>query len=226
MHLTPAQAAIRLFQTKWDSIPHKRSIENWAMDVLESPFVRIPYCFDVPQLYRKLLEKRFVLYSSWPNTIDLLNVYWQKERLSQEVQLQRNIDFMARSSLSFALGRKFFITSDSEKVKEINAYLMQLLVHMDHLIDDCNKGTIGKCRDSLAPIRTFLMEGDIYVDSSRDRQRALGLIHSVGCIFDLLAKDDLEGLTSFCHSDEAFIASWGMPSHYAVFQKHPRSEGL
>jgi hypothetical protein len=223
LHLTPAQSAIKLFQTKWDSIPHTRSIENWAMDSLESPFVRISNCYDLPRLYRQLLDKGFVLYSGWPNTIDLLNVYWHKKQLSDEVQLQHNIDFVNRSSLSFAFDRKLFITSpDPGTVREINGQLMQLLVNMDRLIDDFNGDSIRKCRDSLTSIRSFLTQGDIYADSPKDRQEALALVHSVECIFNFLAKDDLEALINFCHGDEAFITSWGLPSQYAVFQKRPR----
>jgi hypothetical protein len=42
-------------------------------------------------------------------------------------------------------------------------------------------------------------------------------------LFQLMGMDGVDRLVEFCRNDEIFISTWGMPNHYAVFQ---RSEAI
>src|SRR5437016_2139675 len=66
------EAAEKVFQTKWDSIPHTRTMESWVMDVLENPFVRLKYFLEAVALCRDMAAEGFSLYSSFPGYRDPL----------------------------------------------------------------------------------------------------------------------------------------------------------
>src|ERR1700761_148655 len=51
--LEPVAAAEKLYQAKWDSIPHPRPFASWVRDVLENPFVRLRYFLDAADLCRQ-----------------------------------------------------------------------------------------------------------------------------------------------------------------------------
>jgi Methyltransferase domain len=212
--------AWQLFQAKWNSIPHTRSFKSWVMDVLENPFVRYQYFFDATSLCVKLFQYGYSLYSSWPNYIDYLNIYWHKKKLSEEEKLKKNLNFIARSRLSFLLGKKLFLTSQSAKeIQEINNKITDLIGLVDRLID---RFEIEEMNRAIAIVEDIaaVLQGDLAIaDSDNDKKEAIQSIETIQRIFCLLAANDIHGLTEFCNSDVAFIRDWGIPCHFVVFQK-------
>lgn len=213
--------AWKLFQAKWESIPHTRSFDSWVMDALENPFVRREYFLDAALLYQQLSESGFSLYSSWPNYSDSLSVYWYKIPLATEDRMGRDLDFIRRSCLSFAFGRKLFLSSESaQTVKVASEELMKLLILVDESIDGFDSLSFKSCYDYIEKIRSFMVNNVIIADSKEDKLEALQLLESIKKIFELLIAADPDTLITFCNSDSTFIKSWGMPNHFAVFHKN------
>lgn len=218
--LESVENAWSLFQNKWNSIPHTRAFESWVMDVLDNPFVRYKYFLNASDLCEKLSQAGFSLYSSWPNYIDTLSVYWHKKELSSEEQLTRNLDFIARSSLSFALGKKLFIFSQSQaEVLRIRDLVIELVTTLDSLIEAFDKACLQNLCQNLEEIEAFLAGNQVLADSEQEKIEAALVLRSIRKILEFLASDDLKGLTEFCNSDTAFIKNWGVQYHFAVFRK-------
>lgn len=211
----------KLFEAKWESIPHTRSFDSWAMDSLENPFVREKYFIKVDSLCRDLLKAGFSLYSSWPNYIDQINVYWHKKEVSFEHILQENIKYISRNSLSFMFGKKLFICSDDvDTVESINNLLRVFIVSLDRLIDGLDSSAVKRCYESMDGIKRFLLEETILINSQQEKKEVLQSLESIHKILNMIDQKDIKSLISFCNSDRAFIQSWGLPHHFAVFKKH------
>lgn len=222
--LDSQEIAWKLFQAKWNSIPHTRAFESWVMDVLNNPFVRYEYFLNASDLCCKLSSAGFSLYSSWPNYSDTLSIYWHKKQLSPEEQLANNLDFIARSSLSFAFGKKLFLFAQSpDEVKAVSKVANRIVTSIDRLIDDFDALAVQQVREDLQQIKKLLIEGDVLADSEAEKQEVIQLIASIDKIFDLLAAGDVQALTDFCNTDAVFIKNWGVQYHFAVFKKQPIS---
>lgn len=218
--LSALEAAQKLFLTKWNSIPHKRSLESWAMDVLENPFVRLAYFLEPQALCRQMFEAGLYLYSAWPRYDDGLSVYWFKKKLPAEEQLRAQESFISRSRLSHVFGRKHFLLHSDPKVEQT---LRTLLALTDALIDQFDRAKAVMCSDCLSDIE-ILLRSDAVIADEKDTEEAVMAIRSTKHILELLAHDDVDKLMTFCNEDTGFIRTWGMPSHFAVFQKRNSSE--
>ena len=214
------ETAQKLFLTKWNSIPHKRSLESWVMDVLENPFVRLTYFLEPQSLCRQMFDAGFRLYSAWPPYHDGLNVYWFKKTLSPEEQLNSQESFIARSRLSHLFGRKHFLLRPDP---EVDQTLRLLLEATDALIDRFDRTQSQMCLDCLSKIEKLLGSNAIVADE-KDTDEALMAVRSTKHILKLLTDENTEALVAFCNGDPGFIRTWGMPSHFAVFQKGSSSD--
>jgi len=218
--LDPKETALKLFKAKWNSIPHIRSFDSWHMDVLENPYLRLKYFYTAGNLCKRLAENRFCLYSSWPCYMDALNVYWHKKELFRKERVRANIQFAERSCLSFAFGKKLFLTSMSEEpIKKASAALFMLLQAVDKSIAEFNVDYIRGCSSYLEEIKTLIMSKHVLADSSSDKNDVIKLIVVLAEIFNILVKSDAKNLVKICNSSEAFINFWGQPNHFAVFRK-------
>jgi hypothetical protein len=214
------ETAQKLFLTKWNSIPHKRSLESWVMDVLENPFVRLAYLLEPQALCRQMFDAGLHLYSAWPPYHDGLNVYWFKKTLSAEEQLNTQESFIARSRLSHLFGRKHFLLHPDPEAEQT---LRTLLAATDALIDHFDQAQASTCLDCLSKIEK-LLGSDAVISDEKDTEEALRAIRSTRHILQLLADEKVESLVTFCNEDPGFIRTWGMPSQFAVFQKRNSPE--
>ncbi len=217
--------AVKLFRAKWNSIPHTRSFQSWVMDVLENPFTRLEYFINASSLYEKLSAAGFSLYSSWPSYSDTLSVYWHKKELSDDVKMERDLNHISRSCLSFVFGKKLFIASESDR--EVSK-AVETANELAQVVDDLSVtftaegATKGKaCLDELG---SLLRRDFILADSPEDKTGTLQIIDSMTTILHLLTIGDMDQLSAFCNSDRGFINSWGMPCHFAVFSKKRNKE--
>jgi len=213
--LDPVEAARKLYLTKWNSIPHKRSLESWIMDVLRNPFVRLAYFLEPQSLCAQMHKAGLHLYSAWPPLADGLNIYWFKKTLTPEEHLREQTSFIARSRLSHLFGRKHFLLREDPSVE---LTLRNLLTLTDALIDQFDALQARKCMDYLAEIAKIL-GSDAVLAEEQDTADALAAIRSAGHILQLLTDGAADDLAAFCNTDPGFIRTWGMPSHFAVFQK-------
>ena len=211
------EAAQKLYAAKWKSIPHKRSMKSWLMDILKNPYVRLHYFFEPQSLCKKMSEAGFYLYSSWPYYKDGLNVHWYKKKLDSGEQLRLQDDFIARSRISHMFGRKNFIVDlDTTLEKD----LFNLLGLIDGLIDNFDKDKAMQCVEYLSILEKFINSNKILVDP-KETIDTVQTIQSIQHIFQLLVEGKVNDVIEFCNKDKPFINSWGIPSHFAVFKKNP-----
>lgn len=209
------EAAHKLFNAKWKSIPHKRSIESWVMDVLENPFTRLRYFFELKSLCKKMDDAGFCLYSSWPPYNDSLDVYWFKKILKSEDHLYSVNEFIRRNRLSHMFGRKHFLLHPDPDLEEILSHLLTLT---DSLIDEFDKDRAMQCIHHLSIIDKIISSNKVFA-KPEDTLATRQTIQSLKQIFCLLIDGAMPELIKFCNSDQPFIKSWGTPSHFAVFSK-------
>jgi hypothetical protein len=213
--LDGAAAAERLFGTKWASIPHRRSLASWTMDVLENPFVRLRYFIDPGALLEQAALFGFVLHSSWPQYRDPFDVGWHKRRRDPREDLERHKRFVRTNSLSYLLGRSHPSATDHRDA--IDA----MLAALDSLIDGFVERAAIDCRRALAAIAENIVSG-----SEDDIERSRQSIASALRLLDLLMAGDAAALEEFCASDVGFVESWGAPCHYAVLRRTSAARDL
>ena len=216
--LASVEAAQSVFQPKWDTIPHTRSFKSWVMDVLENPFVRHNFFIDAEELLGLAAQQGFSFHSSWPNYRDPFAVHWHKTRVTQEQRLEANRDFTRRSRLSHFFGHQVFMADPRPaSILPTTGMLHQFAHDIDALIDTpAEPGLLGRCRASVRHIGDVLSSDSILTD---DISRARALLDSVDECLRRMAERDVRGLIHFCGTNDAFLRTWGVPYHFAVFRK-------
>lgn len=213
--LAPQPAAERLYQTKWDSIPHKRRMESWTMDVLMNPFVRLKYFLEPRALCDEAQAAGWSLYSAWPHYGDMLDVHWFKRTLPPDQLSRLRADFLTRSRVSHLFGRKHFL---ARVEPDLEQNLWELLAATDGLIDRFDAAEAARCVRQLTRLEA-LLQSDAVISESADREASLQTVRSYLRLFSLLTEERPEAVAEFCNHDVGFIRTWGMPSHFTVFQK-------
>lgn len=216
--IDPILASHELFDTKWNSIPHTRAFESWVRDVLINPFVRLKYFIHADQLLEDALAAGLALYSSWPVYRQPLAPYWHKKSLSAEEELSRNLDHLSRSQLSFFLGDMAYLTGASSLVTEINDAILKVLSGLDILLDRHDSKALDTCVAGLDDIRRAVTDPTMTLMASH--QSAANANHRlkiVSELIDAIYTHDTTRLLHICNTDQSFIGSWGMPTHFAAF---------
>lgn len=209
------ETAKRLFLPKWNRVQHTRTIDSWFMDVIENPFVRRKYFIDPIELLRDMHTGGFRLYSSWPNYRDTLTMQWIKAPLNQETELQSSISFVERSRLSHLLGCNCFLPGTNEGLAKQLSLLMQIT---DDLIDASSQDACAAGATCVDRIEEFIKQ--VTASSGNATQEtASPVLAMIKSAFQLMKIGDTNRLADFCQSNKTFISNWGMPAHYAVFQR-------
>ncbi|MBI3875294.1 MAG: hypothetical protein HY300_04920, partial [Verrucomicrobia bacterium] len=162
-----------------------------------------------------MAREGFDLYSSWPHYRDMLEVHWFKKNLSREEWLRKSADFIARSRLSHLFGRRHFL---ARAEPGLDAQLWQMLTLTDELVDTFDDVKARQCAEHFAKIASLLKSDAVLAEPS-DTGMSLRTLDSYQRLMPLLIEGKPERLVEFCNADEGFIRTWGMPSHFAVFQK-------
>ena len=210
------ETAKKLFLSKWNRIQHTRKIESWFMDVIQNPFVRMKYFIDSAELLDDMFNEEFRLYSSWPNYKDLHNINWIKAPLANENDLQTSMSFIEQSRLSYFLGYKCFLTNIT--CRELSYNLLELIKITDRLIDVWRQEDCLTAIEHVKSIEKYLNKSHqkIYNSDFNVVTKKLSMIKS---IFKLMSHDNVDTLVEFCQKDDIFSSSWGVPAHYAIFQR-------
>lgn len=218
--LDAVASARALFQTKWDSIPHKRRLESWTMDVLENPFVRLKYFLDPGALCEHMATAGLSHYSSWPSYDGGLDVHWFKRELPGAERLRQQRDFIRRSRLSHLFGRKHFLAQVEDTFE---SRVLALLAGVDGLIDQFSPERAERLATDIAVLEEGL-HAAAPMAAPADTERSLQTVASLRQLLHVLALDDAGAIARFCNEDRAFIEAWGMPSHFAVFRRAEAGE--
>jgi hypothetical protein len=209
------EASRMLFQTKWDTIPHRRTIDSFAMDVLENPFMRLSYFLEPQDLCRQMAEAGFTIYSSWPVYQDALAMRWFKSNPSPSERLAETMAFIGQSRLSHVFGCRLFLR---EPRPDLEAETMRLLELTDGLIDGFPEENIAQVKRILSHMDEVIASPEV-VASAEHRQRTGDTITMVCALFDLLQGGNAAAIADHCNHNPSFIKQWGMPSHFAVFRR-------
>jgi hypothetical protein len=216
-----AQAsAHKLYDNKWDSIPHTRPFSSWVMDVLEQPFVRRAYFIDAAEFVSESLAAGFDIYSAHPRYDDVLAVDWHKRVLTAAQRAERSRAHIARSVLSFLTGRTLYI-GELERAQEVTVIADRLTAAIDQLIDADNAAAVRTVSESFLWLAGLVDSGWVVGESS-DRSLAAETFASFAAAFRLAAEPG-EGLAKHTSTDTRFIAEWGIPNHFAVGRALPGS---
>lgn len=213
--LTGVEASERIFEEKWNTIPHRRTLEAWTMDVLENPFQRLACFLDPPVLLEHALEAGFVLHASWPRYDSGFDVHWFKRQLDPDEELRRRQDFIARSRLSHLTGRCHFLARRDESIE---AEIAELVETADALVDGFDSERSRRCCALLEHLGEELRSGRV-LSAPEDVSASLEMLESMRSLLDLLERGSVGSVERFCASDHGFLLSWGSPNHFAVFRR-------
>jgi hypothetical protein len=190
------------------------------MDVSENPCVRLKYILDARTLWAQCWEGGLSFYSSWPRYHDGLQVSWHKQEIPPERRLEQNAEFISRSRLSFAMGSALFVCAQSDAVvRAVSDALDGLLRTIDGLLDGFEAAPLTESERHLDTIEEFLSREAVLADSLQAKAGALRFLETLRQLFQLLRAGAIEPLVAFCNSNPAFIETWGVPGHFAVFRK-------
>src|SRR5262249_29343314 len=112
-------------------------------------------------------------------------------------------------------GRRHFVVDDPTPVED---QLSQLLADMDSLIDGFDAAVAARCDQALAETARTLSSAAV-LSAAPDRERSLATVAMLRSLLERLAGDSAEDIRTFANADRAFVESWGMPSHFAVFRR-------
>lgn len=213
----PVEVARRFFQTKWDAIPHTRPFASWVMDVLENPFVRLRTFIDAADLCRQMAEQGMELYSSWPRYRDELVIRWHKTPTTREGRLSENLEHIARTTLGPMFGQTILMTGASDAVADTGRQVERLLVLVDGMIDHADPAAADEAGDILAALAALMELQAVFVPGVASRESVQASVATCRRILALVAAGRMDELERLCNTDQAFIRSWGLPHHYAVF---------
>lgn len=208
-------AAQAVFGTKWGTIPHRRPIESWTLDVLENPFVRLEYFIDPVALCGELDAYGFALHASWPHYESGFDVHWFKRQIPPQEELRRRQEFVERNRLSYLLGRPHFVVDLDPLLEED---LTELVAAVDSFVDGFDRARAEVCGTILEGVATLLASNRV-LSTSGDREASLETVASTHRLLEVMARGSAAELAAFCNSDPAFLSSWGSPSHFAVFRR-------
>ena len=217
--LTPEVAAQKLYQTKWDSIPHTRTFASWVRDVLENPFVRLRYFLDASDLCRLADDHGFDLHSSWPLYRDTLDIYWHKKALSAAELLQKNITHLKRSPISFLSGQKMYLVGPADEIKASTGIVDALVADADALVEQPFGDRLPSFLSGLKKLRQSMQGPNILVDDPASIDNFGALLEALDQIFSAMMRKDLDEIVRLTNSNQPFISAWGMPTHFLVLCK-------
>jgi hypothetical protein len=207
------ETAKKIFLSKWNSIPHTRTIDSWFMDVIENPFVRMKYMIDPVELLGQMYAEGLRLFSSWPTYRNMLSMDWIKKPYTEEEEMNESISFIKRSRLSFFMGHVCFLPINSE---ELNLNIKRLVEITDGLIDAESKTDCATAISILNDILAFITTHKPLIEKSEYVHDLLMMMKNV---FLFIKDKDADGLVKFCQTDKLFIDNWGSGTHNVIFQK-------
>ncbi|MGJ3259892.1 MAG: methyltransferase domain-containing protein [Rhodospirillales bacterium] len=213
-----------LYEAKWNSIPHVRKFDAWVMDVLQNPFVRTQFLIDSSELCGQAVDCGLRLYSSWPIYNDPLVIHWHKIMRGAEDACAAQQAHIARARLSFLTGKNhYFGGSDGAKLKAINDLVDAAIDAVDVLADPDGASKAQQSDDltaALSALQGHLRDDDVG-GSQAERDRSVRWLESLETAFGYALAGNIDVLYECTNTDPSFVAHWGIPAHYAVFEASP-----
>ncbi|MBL8691456.1 MAG: methyltransferase domain-containing protein [Rhodospirillaceae bacterium] len=218
-------SARRLYEAKWNTIPHVRRFESWVMDVLDNPYSSIRYTLDASQLVAELADAGFRFYQSWPRYRDELRMGWHKAMETTGAVVAEIRRQLPRLAVAHATGRSLFAYGPDREVADLGARIDRLLTGLEAAADE--KGEPWpEIADGFAALGRAV--GDpalLYAPDDATRTEARASLDALAALSRLLAGGEAAAIAAFASTDAAFLRTWGQPAHYAVFRRLPDAPG-
>jgi hypothetical protein len=210
-------ASERCYRTKWDRIPHTRSLASWVMDVILNPFQRPPTMCDAATLLKAADAAGFDLYSSWPMYADGLENVWSKRPSSRAEALERELDHVRHSVLSFVLGTRAYLVDegDADKMRTI---VDAAVADTDALIDADDPGRSARLAQTLRELAARARGISVLHDRGDAFERGLALLEGWARVHNALGRSNDDEAVSILNGDEVILDGWGNPNHLAVWR--------
>ncbi|HTX02978.1 MAG TPA: methyltransferase domain-containing protein [Candidatus Acidoferrales bacterium] len=212
--MEPVESARRLYEAKWNSIPHTRKFESWVFDVLENPFVRAGYFIEASSLLREAAGAGFDLYASFPVYRDPLTMGWHKAPIDPQRALEQSTAHIERSALSFLVGKKLYLAG-AQDAQKTSAIASDLVNGVDALVEQDSTAGYADVAHGFEALLAAIAELEMVADADA-RAEAAQTLSALARAFALAASGDGDGLAQHAQGNQAFIAAWGVPTHFAV----------
>jgi hypothetical protein len=199
---------------KWQRLPHSRSFDSWARDVLYHPCVDYSVLNHVGTILKWMYEWGFDLYSAWPQLQPPLDVSWIRRQPCRKEKLEIHNKASLYLLPSLILGETVRIKNPENILPYEN--LSAALDELMHSLSDLAAETIhtNKILSNLDRCETFLQ--DVVQEYSCSRLAKL-VIEIRDCLHSL--EEHPEELAKRFGADRMLGTVWGSPNQYVVFQK-------
>lgn len=219
-------SARRLYEAKWNTIPHVRRFESWVMDVLDNPYSSIRYTLDASQLVAELADAGFRFYQSWPRYRDELRMGWHKATETTGAVVAEIRRQLPRLAVAHAVGRSLFAFGPDRDVVALADLVQRLLAMLEIAAAEENAEPWPEIAGGFAALS--LAVGDparLYAPDDTVRAEAKASLDALSALSRLLGGDDEAAIAAFASTDPTFLKTWGQPAHYAVFRRLPDAPG-
>lgn len=219
------ESARRLYEAKWNAIPHVRRFESWVMDVLDNPYTSTRYTLDAGELTAALAAAGFGLYQSWPRYRDELRMGWHKAVETPDAVASEIARQLPRLALAHAVGRSLFALGPDREVSALAERIDRLLAGLEAAAGEGAAEPWPEIADSLAALGPTVAESALlYAPSDTARTEAKASLGALATLARLLAGADAAAVARFASTDTAFLRTWGQPAHYAIFRRMPKAQ--
>ncbi|MBN2210039.1 MAG: methyltransferase domain-containing protein [Sedimentisphaerales bacterium] len=214
-NLDKFQAADLILGAKWQSIPHSRSFESWANDVLFHPFIRHESLNHPDDIIKLMYNAGLDLYASWPLLAKPYDVTWIRKTPSRENLCNDYAAAALALQPSLLLGQPVPVKSDitSTILPSLRDVLEKELRALDALNAN-DETTLEKVLDvhgRSCELLTNIVTG--YNESPLAK-----MMHEVEmCLRH--AKESPEKISSYFHPGQLLGDLWGSPNFYMVFHR-------
>jgi len=217
----PYQLARRMYQKKWDSVPHVRKFESWVDDNLRNPLIGRNILNTLSDLQGIMAGYGIFLWSSWPSVFTQTDVKWIKATFDPTEELARCRQAYIKLIPSLIMG-KIVPTTDaifqlgSQILDKLREELRILGTHVKNL----NEGGLSEAICNHRDIETLFSE--TVLDYSQTEFFSLWR-DMLDCLCNLESQQDDKVIEMFC-GEGPLSKYWGSPNCYTVWHRFPASK--
>ncbi len=214
------ESARRLFEAKWNAIPHVRRFESWVMDVLDNPYSSTRFTLDACELVAELADAGFGFYQSWPRYRDELRMGWHKAVETPAAVVAEVARHLPRLAVAHAVGRSLFAYGDDREVASLAGEVDRVIAGLEAAAADDAAAPWADIAEGFASLGKAVADpARLYAAADGIRVEACASLEALAALSRLVARGDADAIAAFASTDPAFLKAWGQPAHYAVFRR-------
>lgn len=214
------QLARRMFQKKWDSVPHVRKFESWVADNLMNPLIGNNNLNALSNLQDIMVNNGFFLWSSWPSVITQPDVTWIKKPFDPVKDLQQCRKAYTKLIPSLIMGKEVStIDTIFQLGEQILDKLKDELRVLGTAVKDLNEGGLTGAICHHREMEDLLKQ--VVRDYSQTEFSSLWK-DMLQCLCYLESNQD-DAVIALFNCDGPLFKYWGSPNCYTVWHRFPSS---